>query len=125
MELNAKQKKLKEKIQEIAVFFGLDPNWLLGVAMTESSMGLHQKSRTGARGVFQMTRIAMQDLLQEMENYDDDLIDVAIGAAFLYLLKRRWLSEEAATEHYCDPADRHFYIGRVMEFKRKFGEGAS
>ena len=123
MELSAKQQDVRDKIRKIAEFFNLDPDWLLGIAMTESALGEHQKSPTGARGVFQMTSIAMKDLLQEMEKSNSDLIDIACGAAFLYLLKSRWVSEEDATSHFCDPADRHFYIDRTMKYKSEFKSG--
>jgi len=122
MTLNQKQLETRDMVKRIAAYFGLDPNWLLGVAMTESSLGLNQKSKTGARGVFQMTSIAMKDLLQEMDKSDDDMIDGALGAAFLYLLKKRWGSDEDATAHFCDPADRHFYIDKVMRLKKTFEE---
>lgn len=122
MTLNQKQIETRDKIRRIAAVFGIDPNWAIGVAMTESSLGLYQVSKTGARGVFQMTSIAMKDLLQEMERSDDDMIDGALGVAFLYLLKKRWGSEEDATAHFCDPADRHFYIDKVMRLKKTFEE---
>lgn len=115
-----KQTETKRKIREIAPFFGLDPLWPIAVAMTESSLGMNQKSPTGCRGVFQMSGIAMKDLLQEMEKADDDLIDIACGMAFLYLLLKRHLSIEAATAKFCDPRDRDFYVQRVMDYMRTF-----
>lgn len=122
MTISDKQVDIKKKIRSIAPFFGLDPLWPIAVAMVESSLGLNQKSPTGCRGVFQMSGIAMKDLLQEMEKRDDDLIDIAVGVAFLYLLKKRWGTIEAATEHFCDPKDREFYLERVRQYMRAFRE---
>ena len=120
MDLNKKQQETKEKIEQLAEIFGIDPNWALGVAMVESSLGLHQKSPTGCRGVFQMSGIAMKDLLYSMEAIDDDLIDIACGISFLWLLLKRWGTEEKATAHYCDPNDLDFYLDRVEKFKAEF-----
>ena len=116
--LNEKQLDVKVKIEEVAKFFGLPVEWPVAVAMTESSLGLHQKSPTGCRGVFQMSRIAMMDLLQSMEIVDEDIIDIVCGVAFLYLLLKRWGSIEEATAHFCDPKDRHFYIKRVLDYMK-------
>ena len=120
MDLNKKQQETKEKIEQLAEIFGIDPNWALGIAMVESSLGLHQKSPTGCRGVFQMSGIAMKDLLYSMEAIDDDLIDIACGISFLWLLLKRWGTEEKATAHYCDPNDLDFYLDRVEKFKAEF-----
>jgi len=99
---------------------GLDPAWALAVAMVESSLGEKQKSPTGCRGVFQMSAIAMKDLLQEMEKQDDDLIDIACGLAFLHLLLKRHKTMEAATAKFCDPNDRDFYVSRVVNYMEVF-----
>jgi hypothetical protein len=120
MDLNKKQQETKEKIEQLAEIFGIDPNWALGIAMVESSLGLHQKSPTGCRGVFQMSGIAMKDLLYSMEAIDDDLIDIACGISFLWLLLKRWGTEEKATAHYCDPNDLDFYLDRMRKFKDEF-----
>ena len=53
-----------DKIKAFAPQLGVDPSWAAAIAMTESSLGINQLSPTGARGVFQMTSIAMKDLLQ-------------------------------------------------------------
>jgi hypothetical protein len=116
MSLSSNQLSVKTKIEKLSPFFGLDPAWPVAVAMTESSMGERQKSPTGCRGVFQMSGIAMKDLLQEMEKNDDDLIDIACGMAFLYLLLRRHKTIEEATARFCDPKDRSFYINRVKKY---------
>lgn len=118
MELNEKQQETRNKIVRMAILMGIDPAWAVAIAMTESSLGLNQKSPTGCRGVFQMSGIAMKDLLQEMEKQDDDLIDIACGVAFLRLLFKRHGSIERATEHFCDPKDREFYIDRVLEYMK-------
>lgn len=122
MQLNTKQKQTLGKIIAVAGIFDIDPLWASAVAMTESSLGLNQVSPTGAKGVFQMTSIAMKDLLQEMGKSDDDLIDIFAGVAFLRLLLKRWGSEEEATKRYCDPNDRDFYLDRVRLYKEEFNE---
>ncbi len=119
MTLNDKQLETLEKIRRAAELLGVDPDWAAAVAMTESALGLHQLSRTGAKGVFQMTTIAMKDLLQEMQKADDDMIDIACGVLFLRLLLKRWKTEEEATGHFCDPADRGFYIDRMKKFRKE------
>lgn len=119
MNLNAKQIETLVKIRIVAKALGIDPDWAAAVAMTESALGLHQLSKTGAKGVFQMTTIAMKDLLQEMEKKDDDMIDIACGVLFLRLLFRRHKSIDAATAKYCDPKDRGFYLERVAEYKKQ------
>ena len=116
MELTDKQTEIKRKIEQVSGIFSLNLKWPVAVAMTESSLGMHQKSPTGCRGVFQMSSIAMKDLLQEMEKEDDDLIDIACGCAFLYLLLKRHKTIESATAKFCDPKDRDFYIDRVKKY---------
>ena len=120
MNLLPRQTEIMAKIRTIAEAMGLDPAWAVSVAMTESSLGEHQKSPTGCRGVFQMSAIAMKDLLQEMEKADDDLIDIACGLAFLHLLLRRHKTIEAATAKFCDPNDRDFYVSRVINYMEEF-----
>ncbi len=122
MNLLAKQIEVKDKIAVIAKAMGVDPAWGISVAMTESSLGVHQKSPTGCRGVFQMSAIAMKDLLLEMEKADDDTIDIACGLAFLHLLLRRHKTIEAATAKFCDPNDRDFYVKRVVDYMKLFRE---
>ena len=120
MKLLQKQIETKEKIEEVSRFLGIDPNWASAVAMTESSLGMHQKSRTGCRGVFQMSEIAMKDLLWDMENIDDDLVDIMCGILFLRLLLKRWKTIGKATLHYCDSNDHGFYMARVQKYMSKF-----
>jgi membrane-bound lytic murein transglycosylase MltF len=120
MELNQKQIETKERIIKIAKAMGLDPVWALAIAMTESSLGLKQKSPTGCRGVFQMSSIAMKDLLQEMEKSDDDTIDIACGLSFLRLLLKRHKTIEAATAKFCDPNDRDFYVDKVISYMNSY-----
>lgn len=118
--LSEKQVDVKNKIEIISRLFGIDPAWAVAVAMTESSLGLHQRSHTGCLGVFQMSSIAMKDLLYSMESIDDDLVDIVCGIAFLRLLLKRWKTVEGATAHFCDPADRAFYIPKVKELMKVF-----
>jgi hypothetical protein len=118
--LTEKQLQTKEKIEAVARLLGLDPAWAVAVAMTESSLGLQQKSPTGCKGVFQMSSIAMTDLLLEMEGMNDDWIDILCGLAFLSLLFKRWKNIEDATLHFCDPRDREFYLNRVKAFQEEF-----
>jgi membrane-bound lytic murein transglycosylase MltF len=120
MNLLARQLKVKKTIEDFSKLFSLDPTWPLAIAMTESSLGINQKSPTGCKGVFQMSSIAMKDLLQEMEKTDDDLIDTSCGTAYLYLLLKRHKTIEEATAKYCNPADRSFYIDRVVDYMKIF-----
>jgi len=116
MNLNENQIRNLHNIKEMAYFFKINPKWAVAVAMTESSLGLNQKSPTGCKGVFQMSSIAMKDLHQEMVKNDDDLIDIACGVAFLYLLAKRHGTIDAATAKYCDPKDVGFYVDRVKKY---------
>jgi hypothetical protein len=120
MILNETQKKRKERIKDFANLFGIDPEWAQAIAMVESALGLKQLSPTGCKGVFQMSSIAMKDLLQEMQKQDDDLIDIACGCAFLYLLLKRHKTMKNATNHFCDPNDISFYGQRVDKFMEEF-----
>lgn len=122
MNLLTKQTEVKDKIVGIATAMGVDPMWAVSVAMVESSLGMHQKSPTGCKGVFQMSGIAMKDLLQEMEKADSERIDIACGLAFLYLLLKRHKTIEAATAKFCDPNDRDFYVSRVINYMEVFKE---
>lgn len=120
MVLNDKQLVIKDIISSIAPYAGVSTSWALAVAMTESSLGLNQKSPTGCKGVYQMSSIAMKDLLQAMTEADDDVIDVLIGLAFLRLLLHRHKTVERATEKFCDPKDRGFYVERVLGYMNEF-----
>lgn len=120
MNLSQKQIETKIKIEFFARLFGIDPRWAVAVAMTESSLGENQLSPTKAKGVFQMTSIAMKDLLQSMPYDDDDFVDIVCGIAFLRLLLNRWKTIEEATKHFCNPKDRHFYIDKVKHFMSSF-----
>ena len=120
MNLLDRQRECAAKIERVAGAMGVDPAWCKAVAMVESSLGAHQKSPTGCRGVFQMSKIAMTDLLIEMEKADDDLIDIACGIAFLHLLLRRHKTVEAATAKFCDPNDRGFYVDKVKKYMEVF-----
>jgi hypothetical protein len=120
MNLLTKQIEVKDKIIKIATAMGVDPLWAVSIAMVESSLGMQQKSPTGCKGVFQLSAIAMKDLLQEMEKSDDDLIDIACGLAFLHLLLNRHKTIEAATMKFCDPNDRSFYVSKVINYMEAF-----
>ena len=118
MELNQKQIEIKKKIESLVEILEIDINWALSVAMVESSLGLHMKSPTGCRGVFHMSGIAMRDLLYEMER--DPIIGIVCGMAFMRLLLKRWKTMGKATIHFCDPADRDFYLDRVANYMSEF-----
>ena len=123
MNLLAEQVDNKNKITAVAKVLGVDPVWAVSIAMVESSLGINQRSPTGCKGVFQMSSIAMKDLLQEMEKNDDDLIDIACGIAFLHLLLKRHKTIEGATAHFCAPADRGFYVDKVLAYMGIFKDG--
>ena len=120
MNLSKKQTETKDKIESIAKLLGLDPSWAVAVAMVESSLGEHQRSPTGCRGVFQMSNIAMKDLLISMESNDDDMVDIMCGVLFLRLLLKRWRTWEGAISHFCDPYDWTFYLDRVNDYREQF-----
>lgn len=122
MNLLAKQIEVKDKIIRIATAMEVDPVWAVAVAMVESSLGMHQKSPTGCRGVFQMSRIAMMDLLQEMETNNSERVDIACGVAFLYLLLGRHKTIKAATEHFCDPKEKAVYVTKMLGYMKVFQE---
>lgn len=113
--MTPKQIETKCKIETIAQMFGVDADWAVAIAMTESSLGMNQKSPTGCLGVFQMSQIAMKDIWLTMAEVDDDFADIACGVLFLRLLLKRWKTMEEATKHFCDPMDAHFYVDRVMK----------
>ena len=120
MNLLPKQIEVKGMVEAFARLQCIDPAWAVSIAMVESSLGIHQKSLTGCRGVFQMSSIAMKDLLQEMEKADDEIIDISCGGAFLHLLFERHKTFEAATAKYCDPKDRGFYVDKVLRYMEVF-----
>jgi hypothetical protein len=113
----------EDKIKAVCDLLGVNPNWAMAVAKVESAMGKYQKSPTGARGVFQMTSIAMKDLLWAMEKRDDDMIDVCCGVLFLRLLLRRWKTESEATKRYCDPNDMATYVPKVLMLMEQLEKG--
>lgn len=119
--MNAKQKQVQADIVKLAEIIGVDPVWACAIAQVESSYGIHQLSPTGCKGVFQMSSIAMKDLLWEMAKHDDEMIDICCGLLFLRLLLKRHGTIEKATAKYCDPNDRHFYIPKVMNIIKNWG----
>ena len=114
--MNKRQLEIKARVEIVARLFKIDPVWAVAIAMVESSLGENQVSRTGCKGIFQMSTIAMRDLLNSMAEIDDDLVDICCGVAFLRLLLKRWKTIEKATEHYCDPKDAYFYVERVKKY---------
>lgn len=108
------QEEVKETIYKIAKLVGVDPAIALAVSEVESSHGTHLRSPTGAKGVFQMTSIAMQDLLQVMATPGKEIIGICCGVCFLKLLKDRHKDETQALRKYCDPNDRHWYPAKVL-----------
>lgn len=118
--MNANQQRVKERIEYYARMLDVDPAWAAAIAMTESSLGEARISPTNCRGIFQMSSIAMEDLRLQMGAAGDDDLEILCGLLFLRLLYRRWGSIEEATNHYCDPADRGFYLDRVRNYMRSF-----
>ena len=115
------QEEVKKKIFQISKLAEIDPALALAISDIESKHGLFQKSPTGARGIFQMTTIAMKDLLLAMESKSDDIIDIFCGIAFLRLLSTRWKDDEQKTiEKFCSPADRSWYVPKVLELADQY-----
>jgi hypothetical protein len=123
MALTFRQKDTRDKIFKVASAVGVDPEWALAIAKIESNWGEAQLSPTGAKGVFQLTTIALKDLLQAMERKDDDIGDILCGIAFLHLLYKRWGNIHDATEHFCDPKDRGFYTPKMWDYYKKLKAG--
>ena len=113
----------EDRIKAVCDLLGVNPAWALAIAEVESAMGKYQLSPTGARGVFQLTSIAMKDLRYHMERTDDDMIDICCGILFLRLLLKRHKTEEEATKHYCDPNDRETYVPKVMALTEQSEKG--
>ena len=122
MDLNAKQIETKNTVAAFAKLQKIPPAWAVSIAMAESSLGLFQRSPTGAKGLGGMTSIAMKDLLQVMEYKDDEIVDASCFGAYLHVLLDRFKTVEVATFHYCDPKDRDFYVKRVMDYMKEFEE---
>jgi len=120
MNLNQKQIETKVKVEFFAKLFGIEPEWAVAIAFIESSLGIQQRSATNCKGVFQMSSIAMKDLLLSMPRIDDDYVDIVCGIAFLRLLLKRHKSIKSATEHYCNPDDREFYIPKMQKLMQEF-----
>lgn len=120
MLLNKKQMDVKEKIEIFSKLIGVDPILSDAVGFVESSFGMNQKSPTGCRGVFQMSSIAMKDLLWEMENVGDEWEDICCGILYLRILLRRHKDVKLAVSKFCDPKDRSFYVERVIEAMKEF-----
>ena len=107
----------------IVVIAGLlETGWALGLKYSEGFTRPIPSVLTivGALASFWLLSIAMKDLLQEMEKSDDDLIDIACGCAFLWLLLKRHGSIAEATAKFCDPKDRDFYVDKVMGYMKVF-----
>lgn len=117
--MNANQERVRRQIEYWSDLLGVDPVWACAIAMVESSMGEERVSGTNCRGIFQMSSIAMEDLRRQMGNSEDDL-EILCGLLFLRLLYDRWGGEDEATLHYCDPADRDFYLDRVRGYMETF-----
>ena len=122
--MNASQQEVKREIEFYSELLGVDPIWACAVAMVESSLGEHRISPTNCRGIFQMSSIAMEDLRRQMGSEDDDTVEIVCGLLFLRLLRRRWGTMEEATNHYCDPNDRSFYLDRVLGYMQSFRQQA-
>jgi membrane-bound lytic murein transglycosylase MltF len=120
MELKKKQIETLEKIKMIAPCLGIDPKLAAAIAFVESSLGMFQLSKTGARGVYQLTSIAMKDLLIGMEEDNDDIEDIACGILFIRKLLRRHKGDvDKVISKYCDPNDRGFYVDKVKALMKE------
>jgi membrane-bound lytic murein transglycosylase MltF len=115
MKLSQQQLKIKSLIDQITLAIGDDPILSVAVALVESSLGLQLKSPTGAKGVFQLTSIAMKDLFQEMDKKGNEAIGILCGLAFIHLLLKRHKTISEVILHYCDPNDYEFYLQRIKD----------
>ncbi len=122
MKLTKKQTDLKDLIEKISEVIGMDKKWAVGIAMTESSLGMNQKSPTGCKGVFQMSSIAMKELHRLMLIDGYDTVDTLCGIAYLFALLMHHKTKEEATNHFCDPKDKGFYWDRVQKYMKEIYE---
>jgi len=86
----------------------------VAICDVESAMGKYILSPTGARGAFQLTSIAMRDMLQAMGERRYERTAILCGIAFLCLLQDRWQPADVIVKHYCDPAERDAYWAKVQ-----------
>jgi len=119
MKLSQQQLEIKSLIEQTTLAIGDDPILSVAVALVESSLGLQLKSPTGAKGVFQLTSIAMKDLLQEMDKKGNEIIGILCGLAFIHLLIKRHGTVEEVVRHYCNPDDYDFYIMRIKNYMKE------
>lgn len=118
--LSITKHSITDTIISVSRAMGLNPAWALAIAEIESSLGNNLLSPTGAKGVFQMTTIAMKDLLLDMANKDNPIVGILCGLAFLHLLKKRWNTEDSATVHFCDPKDRDMYLKKMIRYRQNW-----
>lgn len=114
------QDEIKKSIYAIAKIVGVDPAIALAVSEVESNHGVHLRSPTGAKGVMQMTSIAMKDLLNVMDTPGKEIIGICCGVCFLKLLKDRHKTDIKALEKYCDPKDRSWYPEKVLKLAESY-----
>jgi membrane-bound lytic murein transglycosylase MltF len=122
MNLSQQQLKIKSLIEQVTLSIGDNPILSVAVALVESSLGLQLKSPTGAKGVFQLTSIAMKDLHQEMDKKGNEVIGVLCGLAFIHLLIKRHKTVEEVIHHYCDPKDYDFYIQQIKAYMKELSD---
>jgi hypothetical protein len=114
------QEEVKRAIFQVAKIVGIDPAVAMAVSEIESKHGMYQKSKTGARGIFQNTLISMKDLLLKMEESSDDIIDICVGICFLRLLFVRHKDWMTALSKYCDPNDRDWYPAKALKLADEY-----
>lgn len=111
---------VKKMIFKVCKAVGVDPAVAMAISEIESQHGMYRQSPTGARGVFQMTSIAMKDLLIEMAEPDRQALGICCGVAFIRLLMTRHEDELTAISKYCDPDDREWYPEKVLRLAEKY-----
>lgn len=106
----------EEKIRAICEIIEFPADGAVAIAQVESAMGKYLLSRTGARGIFQLTSIAMRDMLEAMARPKHERTGILCGLAFLCLLQDRWTDLDTIVRHYCDPDEKEAYLAKVHEF---------
>lgn len=106
----------EEKIRAICEIMGFSGDLAVAVATVESAMGKYIISPTNARGLFQLTSIALKDMLQAMGLERHERVAMLCGIAFLCLLQDRWGDDpRTIVGHYADPAEKEAYWKKIQK----------
>lgn len=105
----------EEKIRAICKIVEFPEDLAVAIAKVESAMGKYILSPTGAKGIFQLTSIAMKDMLQVMAEHKYERTAILCGIGFLCLLQDRWMDAQEIVFHFCDPAEKDAYWKKIQK----------